>query len=189
MPGNLPETKESRESTKKRTYSNGINEIPDELHEKIIEIVSSCKDMAISTVREDGWPQVNTVSFVNMGPDIYFETSKYTSKAKNIARDPRVSIAIWPFYERFVDGCGISLAGYAEGVTDEAMAREFHRLLLEKTPELAIITDNDGEKVFPDPNMILYHIRMTVMSILDFSKGLGHSDLILFDEKDNVSRA
>ncbi|WP_340818265.1 pyridoxamine 5'-phosphate oxidase family protein [Methanolobus sp. WCC4] len=189
MPGNLPETKKSRGSIQKETYSNGINEMTDELHEKIIEIVSSCKDMAISTVREDGWPQVNTVSFVNMGPDIYFETSKYTSKAKNIARDPRVSIAIWPFYERFVDGCGISLAGYAEGVNDEAVAREFHRLLLEKTPELANITDNDGNKVFPDPNMILYHIRMTMMSVLDFSKGFGHADLVLFDDSGNASRA
>lgn len=164
------------------------NEMTDELREKIIEIVSSCKDMAISTVREDGWPQVNTVSFVNMGLDIYFETFKNTSKVKNITRDPRVSIAICPFYESLVDGCGISLAGYAEEVTDEAVAKEFHRLLLEKIPELANVTDNEGDKVFPDPNYNLYRIRMTVISILDFSKGFGHADLVLFEDNDNASR-
>ncbi|WP_177187963.1 pyridoxamine 5'-phosphate oxidase family protein [Methanolobus profundi] len=172
----------------KRTFSNSIDEMNDELYEKIIEIVSSCKDMAISTVREDGWPQVNTVSFVNMGPDIYFETSRYTSKAKNIAHDPRVSIAIWPFYEDLLNGCGISLAGYAEEVNDETVAREFHRRLLEKMPELAKITYDGGDKVFPDPNTNLYHIRTTVMSILDFSKGFGHTDLVLFDDNDSANR-
>jgi len=38
----------------------------DELRAKMIEIIESCKDMAISTIREDGWPQVNTVGFVSM---------------------------------------------------------------------------------------------------------------------------
>ena len=121
---------------KKRIYSNGVSTMTDELRAKMIEIISSCMDMAISTAREDGWPQTNTVGFVNMGEDIYFETFRTASKAKNIARDNRVSVAIWPYYESVVDGCGISLAGCAEEVTDEEIAKEFHRLLLEKMPVL-----------------------------------------------------
>ena len=148
----------------------------------MIEILSSCKDMVISTMREDGWPQANTVGFVSMDENIYFETFTASSKAKNIARDNRVSIAISPFYENVANGSGISLAGYAEEVTDEETARECSRLLLEKMPELKEITYNDGDPVFPDPNMTKYRIRPTVISILDFSKGFGHADFVVVEE-------
>ena len=121
---------------KKRIYGNGATAMTEELRAKMIEILESCKDMAISTIREDGWPQVNTVGFVNMGEDVYFETFKTTSKAKNIARDNRVSLAIWPYYENVANGSGVSIGGYAEEVTDEETASEFHRLLLEKMPEM-----------------------------------------------------
>ena len=170
----------------KRIYSNGVGDMTDELRAKMIEIISSCKDMAISTMREDGWPQVNTVGFVNMDEEIYFETFTTSSKAKNIARDPRVSIAIWPAYENVADGSGISMAAYAEPVTDEATAKECSRLLLEKMPELAEITYNDGEAVFPDPNITKYRLRPTVISILDFTKGFGHADLVVVEDKTAV---
>ena len=164
---------------KKRIYGNGATEMTEELRLKMIEIISSCKDMVISTIREDGWPQANTVGFVSMEENIYFETFRTSSKAKNIARDNRISLATSPFYENVADGCGISLAGYAEEVTDEETAKECSRLLLEKMPELADITYNDGEPVFPDPNIIKYRIRPTVISILDFEKGFGHADLVV----------
>lgn len=168
---------------RKRIYGNGATEMTEELRMKMIEIIGSCKDMAISTLREDGWPQVNIVGFVNMGEDIYLETFKTASKANNIARDPRVSIAIWPRYENVADGCGISLGGYAEEVTDEETAREFHRLLLEKMPELADITYNDGDAIFPDPNTIRYRIRPVVISIPDFTKGFGHADFVVAEDE------
>lgn len=170
---------------KRRVYGDGVSEMTDELRNKLIEIISSCKDMAISTVREDGWPQVNTVGFVSMEDNIYFETFRTSSKAKNISRDNRISLSIWPFYENVANGCGISLAGYAEEVTDEATSKECSRLLLEKMPELAEITYNDGDPVFPDPNIIKYHIRPTVISILDFTKGFGHADLVVIEDDDN----
>ena len=170
---------EMDEVIKKRIYGNGATEMTEDLRVKMIEILNSCKDMAISTIREDGWPQVNTVGFVSMGEHIYLETFKTASKAKNIARDNRVSLAISPFYENVADGCGISLAGYAEEVKDEETANEFHRLLLEKMPELKEITYNDGDAVFPDPNTIRYIIRPTVISILDFTKGFGHADFVV----------
>lgn len=53
-------------------------------------------------------------------------------------------------------------------------------------PELAEITYSDGEKVFPDPNTILYRFRPEVISILDFSKGFGHADLVLLDADDTA---
>ena len=167
----------------KRIYTNGVSELNDELRELLRRILSTCKDMAISTLRDDGWPQVNTVGFVSMGEDIYFETFNFASKAKNIERDPRVSIAIWPRYESVVEGSGISMAAYAEKVTEAAVAEEFHRLLLEKFPEIAEITYEDGDRVYPDPNVVQYRLRPTVISLLDFTKGFGHADLVVVGDE------
>lgn len=173
---------EMDEVIKRRVYGNGATEMNEELRLKMIEILGHCKDMVICTTRQDGWPQANTVGFVSMDENIYFETFTKSSKALNIARDNRVSIAISPFYENVANGCGISLAGYAEPVTDEETAKECTRLLLEKMPELADITYNDGDPVFPDPNITKYRIRPTVISILDFAKGFGHADLVVMDD-------
>jgi uncharacterized pyridoxamine 5'-phosphate oxidase family protein len=167
---------------KKRIYGNGATEMTEELRMKMIEIIGKCKDMAISTIRDDGWPQVNTVGFVSMEENIYFETFRTSSKAMNIARDNRISLAIWPYYENVTHGSGISLAGYAEEVTDEETSNECTRLLLEKMPEIKDITYNDGDPVFPDPNVIKFRIRPTVISILDFEKGFGHADFVVLED-------
>lgn len=167
---------------RKRVYGNGATKMTEELRRKMIEIIESCKDMAISTIREDGWPQVNTVGFVNMEENIYFETFRTSSKAMNIARDNRISLAIWPYYENVANGSGISLGGYAEEVTDEETSKECSRLLLEKMPELKDITYNDGDPVFPDPNIIKFRIRPTVISILDFTKGFSHADFVVVED-------
>ena len=174
---------EMDEVIRKRIYGNGATTMTEELRLRMIDILRSCKDLAISTIREDGWPQTNTVGFVNMEEDIYIETFRTSSKAKNIARDNRISLALSPFYENVANGSGISLAGYAEEVTDEKTAKECTRLLLEKMPELAEITYNDGDPVFPDPNVIKYRIRPTVISILDFEKGFGHADFVVVGDE------
>jgi len=171
---------------KRRVYGNGATEMTEELRAKMIEIIESCKDMAISTIREDGWPQTNTVGFVSMEENIFFETFRTSSKAMNIARDNRISLAIWPYYENVANGSGISLGGYAEEVTDEETSKECSRLLLEKMPELADITYNDGDAVFPDPHTILYRIRPAVISILDFTKGFGHADFVVVEDSEQA---
>ncbi|MDQ2179567.1 isocitrate lyase/phosphoenolpyruvate mutase family protein [Marinifilum sp. D714] len=167
---------------KKRIYQNGVSGMTEEFREKLIGILSSTMDMTIATIREDGWPQANTVGFVNMGENIYLETFKTSSKVKNITRDPRVSITIAPPYELVTEGCGVSFAAYAEVETDVEVIKEFHRLLLEKFPDIVEATYGDGDKVYPDPNTILYRFRPVVASLLDFSKGFGHADFIVYED-------
>ena len=38
---------------KKRIYGNGATEMTEELRMKMIEIIGKCKDMTISTIRDD----------------------------------------------------------------------------------------------------------------------------------------
>jgi len=58
--------------------------------QQIASVLGVANDLAIATVRPDGWPQVTTVSYVADGTRIYFGTWAKSQKAQNIARDPRI---------------------------------------------------------------------------------------------------
>ncbi len=45
------------------------------LCDQIISIINDVDDMTIATVREDGFPQATTVSYINDGLTIYFMTA------------------------------------------------------------------------------------------------------------------
>jgi len=64
------------------------------LAEDIISILDSANDMTIATVREDGYPQATTVSYVNDGLTIYFGCAAASQKAGNIARNPKVALTV-----------------------------------------------------------------------------------------------
>ena len=50
--------------------------------------------MAISTLREDGWPQTTIVGYANRGWEIFFLIFRTSQKFANIRRDNRISIAL-----------------------------------------------------------------------------------------------
>lgn len=61
---------------------------------EVISILDQANDMTIATVREDGYPQATTVSYVNDGLTIYFGCAAESQKAKNIARSEKVSLTV-----------------------------------------------------------------------------------------------
>jgi hypothetical protein len=50
--------------------------------------------LTIATVREDGYPQATTVSYVNEGLTIYFGCAALSQKAKNIGHSAKVSLTV-----------------------------------------------------------------------------------------------
>ena len=50
--------------------------------------------MTIATLRADGFPQATTVSYMNDGLNIYFMSVANGQKARNIARNNKVSLTI-----------------------------------------------------------------------------------------------
>ena len=86
--------------------------------DKIVSIIDAANDLTIATNRADGYPQATTVSFVNDGMAIYFGTWSQSQKAKNIARDDRVSIAITDPYKTWNDIKGFSIGGRARKLND-----------------------------------------------------------------------
>ena len=136
----------------------------------IAAILGVATDLAIATVRADGWPQVTTVSFVADGTRIYFGTWTKSRKAQNIERDPRVSISVTPPYTEWSNIRGLSMSGKALRVTDAAELGRVFELMVSKFPQIGQFLKAD------DVEMALYRVDPEVVSILDYTQGFGHTE-------------
>src|ERR1700680_3699800 len=66
----------------------------EEIRNKILTLLDQHRIMTIATLRPDGWPQATTVGYVNEGFTLYFLCGRDSQKARNLARDDRVSLTI-----------------------------------------------------------------------------------------------
>lgn len=144
----------------------------DALRAKILELLDAHRIMTLATLRPDGWPQATTVGYVSDGLRLFFMCGKDSQKAKNLARDDRVSLTIDSDTSDPMAIAGLSMAAHARPVADDAAAR---RLMTEKMPEkypeyAGMMKDVDFGQI------ALFEIQPAVISVLDYSKGFGHAD-------------
>jgi general stress protein 26 len=145
---------------------------------KITDILSRCVDMTIATVRPDGAAQATVVSFAHDGLLIYFGCGADSQKANNIALDPRVSITITPQYSDWMHIQGLSLAGTASEVHLPGEKAAIGKRMLARFPEVANIQP-------PQPDVMkLFRVRPSLISILDYTQGFGHTELIAIGADD-----
>ena len=85
---------------------------------RVLGILAENRIMAVATLRADGWPQATMVGYVNAGLVLYFVISRGSQKLANMARDPRVSIAIGHHEADEAGPRGLSLAATVSEVTD-----------------------------------------------------------------------
>ena len=142
------------------------------MRDKILDLLARHDNMTIATVRPDGYPQATTVGFANDGLAIYFGCGTHSQKAANIALNPKVSIAIDRDPENWFQIEGLSLAGTAERVTDAAELAKAGELFFAKFPQIAAFSEKDMA------TMAIYRVTPTVFSVLDYTQGFGHSDLV-----------
>jgi len=142
------------------------------LTEEIISILENANDMTIATVREDGYPQATTVSYVNDGLKIYFGCAAGSQKAKNIARNSKVSVTVNLPYASWKEIRGLSIGGRAERVTDSQEVDQVSHLMFEKFPQIAGYAPAELEEI------VLFRVTPEVISVLDYHKGFGHTDLV-----------
>jgi len=143
-----------------------------ELEQKILETLSKCRDMTVATVRPDGAPQATVVSFAHDGLLIYFGCGTNSQKAANIAREPRVSIAMTAPYTDWNDITGLSILARAEQVRDIAEKALAWRLMVDRFPQISEFAE------LPDISMAVFRLRPAIISVLDYTKGFGHTDLV-----------
>jgi nitroimidazol reductase NimA-like FMN-containing flavoprotein (pyridoxamine 5'-phosphate oxidase superfamily) len=146
----------------------------EQLKRKIQTLLEQNRIMTIATVRPDGWPQATTVGFSHEGLTLYFLCGTTSQKALNLARDDRVSITIDHDSLQVMEITGLSMAARATRITDMTEAAHVLQLIMARYPE-----QKNLNMPMPSPNEIaLFKVTPKVISVLDYSRGFGHTDLV-----------
>lgn len=144
------------------------------IRKRILDVLDANRIMTIATLRPDGWPQATTVGYVNDGLAFWFLCGRDSQKAANLARDDRVSLTINGDPSDIMAITGVSMAAHAVPVTDRAEAEKVLRLMPSKYPEQKSLP-----VAMPTPDDVsLFRIEPSVVSVLDYTQGFGHTDLV-----------
>lgn len=152
------------------------------LRDQLADILRRGQDLTLATLRPDGWPQANTLSYASDGTSVFVGTGPQSQKVRNIAHDPRVSITINLPYADWTQIRGLSAAGRARLVTDGATLARAGQLFVEK-----FRADLAREMELAAMPMAMFEITLEVVSLLDYAKGFGHTDLLML--RDTVGEA
>jgi nitroimidazol reductase NimA-like FMN-containing flavoprotein (pyridoxamine 5'-phosphate oxidase superfamily) len=149
-------------------------QMDEEIRKKILTLLDQHRIMTIATLRPDGWPQATTVGYVNVGLTLYFLCGIDSQKAANLARADRVSLTIDHDTPDIMAITGLSMAARAKPVADRDEANKVIQMLPLKYPEQLSLP-----VPMPAPDQVrIFRVMPTVISVLDYSKGFGHTDLV-----------
>lgn len=144
------------------------------IRKKIMTLLDQHRNMTVATLRPDGWPQATTVGYANDGLTLYFLCGPDSQKAENLARDDRVSLTIDHDTPQVMEITGLSMAAHAQVVTDPKEGEKALCLLMQKYP-----LQDSLPLPMPTPEDVrIFRVTPTVISVLDYSKGFGHTDLV-----------
>ena len=149
-----------------------------EFKRQIVELLDQHRIMTIATNRSDGWPQATVVGYANDGLIIYCFIARDSQKFANIELDPRVSLAIAKDYPQPLQIKGLSIAGKVLVVEDKSEVDHAQSILLRRYPEYKVMPKSDPAAI------AMLRITPDIVSILDYSKGFGHTDLVRVREND-----
>jgi nitroimidazol reductase NimA-like FMN-containing flavoprotein (pyridoxamine 5'-phosphate oxidase superfamily) len=144
------------------------------IEKQISELLKQHRIMTVATLRPDGWPQATTVGYANEGLAIYFLCGRESQKAKNLARDNRVSLTIDHDTDQVMEIVGLSMAAHAHPVEDRLEAKKVLGLLMTRYPEQKGIS-----MPMPRPEDVsIFRLTPVIISVLDYRKGFAHTDLV-----------
>jgi len=144
----------------------------EKLVEKIKKILANGKDMTIATIREDGFPQTTTVSYVSDGTTIYFGCDPASQKARNISQNGKVSLTVDLDYTDWNEVEGLSMGAMAEQITGADEKKLIAQMMLDKFPQVTEFVSNHLDE------LAMFRVTPKVVSVLDYSKGFGHTEQI-----------
>jgi nitroimidazol reductase NimA-like FMN-containing flavoprotein (pyridoxamine 5'-phosphate oxidase superfamily) len=145
------------------------------LRNKILTLLDQHRIMTVATLRPDGWPQATTVGYANEDLTLYFLCGLESQKAENLAHDDRVSLTIDHDTTDIMTISGLSMAAHAQAVEVLAEVERILHLLVSKYP----VSDKPPPIEMPTAEEIrVFRVTPTVISVIDYSKGFGHTDLV-----------
>jgi nitroimidazol reductase NimA-like FMN-containing flavoprotein (pyridoxamine 5'-phosphate oxidase superfamily) len=140
----------------------------------VLKLLSATHDLTLATLRPDGYPQATVVSYVHDGLILYAGIGLDSQKAHNIRQDNRVSATVTPPYADWQHIRGLSLAGLATIVGDAGEAAHAADLMLFRFPQLRRMV-HAGSATWP--GSVFVRITPSVISVLDYEQGFGHTEL------------
>jgi hypothetical protein len=118
------------------------------------------------------------VAYANDGLVVYCLVARNSQKYANIMRDPRVSLAIAKDYPQPLLIKGLSIAATVKEVTDKGEIDHVAEIFLQRYPEHKVMPR-------PDPHAVpTMRLTPEIVSVIDYSKGFGHSDLVRVTDND-----
>jgi nitroimidazol reductase NimA-like FMN-containing flavoprotein (pyridoxamine 5'-phosphate oxidase superfamily) len=146
------------------------------IERKIVDLLNGHRIMTIATLRPDGWPQATTVGYVNEGLTLWFLCGLGSQKAKNLAKDDRVSITVDHDTPDIMAITGLSMAARAHRVND---LTEAQKVLAQLPLKYADANPGSVPMAMPKPDEVaLFRVVPALISVLDYTKGFGHTDLV-----------
>lgn len=128
--------------------------------------------MSLATARADGYPQATTVGYANDGLDLYFCCDRVSQKVRNLRRSPKVSLTIDHDTKNWARLKGLSMGARARLLSKPGEVTRAFELLARKFPEMRKISKEDLAAT------AFVKVTPKVISVLDYSKGFGHTDLV-----------
>ena len=146
----------------------------EEIKRTVLRLLDQHRVMRLATLRPDGWPQATTVGYGNDGMTLYFLCGLDSQKAANLTRDDRVSLTVDHDTAQVMEITGLSIAARAQAVTDPAEGEKAMRLMMQKYPQ-----QNSMPLPMPKFSEVrVFRVTPAIISVLDYSKGFGHTDLV-----------
>jgi nitroimidazol reductase NimA-like FMN-containing flavoprotein (pyridoxamine 5'-phosphate oxidase superfamily) len=142
------------------------------MKQNVLDILGAHRVLTLATMRPDGWPQATMVGYANEDLVLYMLVSRTSQKFANMTRDNRVSITVGADAEKLADIKGLAMSALVYPTRDPEQRRRGYEHLLRRRPEFASLPEPDWAEA-----AIVRAVPRDV-AILDFSKGLGHSDMV-----------
>lgn len=142
------------------------------MRKRVLDLMKRHKIMTIATVRGDGYPQATTVTYANDGLVIYFGCGRTAQKVRNIKRRSKVSVTIDRDYRDWKQIKGLSMAANAQVLKDRTEIQHAMAVLAKKFPQWADLSAEERRAIR------FIKVVPKVISVLDYAKGFGHTDLV-----------
>lgn len=150
---------------------------------RILDLLKRHNVMTIATVRGDGYPQATTVTYANDGLTLYFGCDRAAQKVRNIRRSPKVSLAIDRDYKDWSRIKGLSMGADAEVLARRDDVEQARAVLAGKLPQWAGLSPADLRST------AFVRVVPRVISVLDYTKGFGHTDLVRVERRSTQGEA
>lgn len=153
-------------------------------HELATKILSNSNELTLATIRKDGAPHASTVSFASNDLILYIAISTDSNKAHELSQDGRIGLTVNAPFVNWDQIQGMSMSGNATFVTDPTELALAGALLMRKLPAYAEIILEPG--IRPWPGMLFVRIIPLTISLLDYTRGFGHTET--FEVEENLLR-